>query len=440
MAIPLSVISRHFAASYDLLNQKQQIRGRALQHFAKTNRKSSAFVVREIIGRRFSAVNSKGAFTRPNSVLPMTANGAARSSRNNNRTYDMLSAFHDNRDSIIDVVPMSKEQEAQLRTIANFKKEIELTAAIKKKTVSDGRALVGDYQMFAKWVLVSLKTVSQNMLDKQSRKTVRKTIRQSIHAVGNGLASTLRSSSNEDGGEKAERKKVASESTGGGQKRGSVLGSIRERRNENMAEGNNAEDDEEEDSESDDEDDDEEDDDDDDAEEDASEGKRSVEDIDDDDFDLQRPKLSPINLSARRPSALERRQSSVRSDLSTVVLDSMVTKLLELVDKLVRQHVPHGSNLRNLLELNTDFEDDANILLDIFRSHLEECSATETESSKDNKAGKQLREEEMLERLTSATWGTDDNSYSGTSVRNHFSAAVGKFTAKLSVVADDNVR
>ncbi len=62
---------------------------------------------------------------------------------------------------------------------------------------------------------------------------------------------------------------------------------------------------------------------------------------------------------------------SLGSSLDT----SQLSQLEELVDQLIQFHVPQGSNLRLVLGLTADFEDDSNALLDIFKNQIDTANA-----------------------------------------------------------------
>jgi hypothetical protein len=489
MAIPLSVISRHFNASYELLEQKQAIRGRALHNFARQNRKSSAFVIKDLIGRRMSgafgksssnlasvrpehrgASQSLGQFASSSSLSPSSSQSSlGRINKNLSGSHDSNDGPGGGRDSIVDMSPtMTKAEEAQKNLIGRFKKEIEMNASAKlNKTLSDGRALVSDYQLFAKQVLSNVHTLSASMLDKESRKNVRKTIKQTMHAGGAGGAAGARSTiggHTDDAALQRLREKHYNGTSGGkggsGSKKGgsnaafvpknrgsTILNSISEKDDSDVDEddeekrrrrkGDDEDDEENEDSEEDSDDDDDDDDDEDSEDNDSNESK-DLGDVDDDDFDLPQHKKP-----AQRGLPIERRQSTLRTDINiTSVVTGITTQLLDLIDKLIRMHVPHGADLRDLLELHADFDVDANALLETFKQHFEEeeeedeaedshnhasnghthdhrhagntdhsgnnAHSNSTGSLEDSVKGHQRREAEMLERAASATWSAND--------------------------------
>ncbi len=63
MAIPLSIVTRHFGASYDKITLNQFVRRKALKSFANSHRKSSAFVISttaQQMTRRLSQISRRG--------------------------------------------------------------------------------------------------------------------------------------------------------------------------------------------------------------------------------------------------------------------------------------------------------------------------------------------------------------------------------------------
>ena len=454
MAIPLSIVTRHFSASYDQLAQKQQIRGKALKQFAKHNRKSSAFVVKQIVSRRFSSVS------RERSSSPINSNSSSILSAVNLRSP--RTSMTNDRGSIISEpeVALTPEQIAQNRSIAQFKKEMEaVEASKKKKDAVDARTLCVEYQQHAKFVLTNLKTLSAIIGDKSARKTVRDTIRQSMRQGpgnnGGGALAALRAKVNALKGPTSNttttptvttslptRKQSASgiagrpstlavieedeksdddddevdDFDGSPSKRKvmsshkSNLGSIDEKSAEGESsqnkkstkfsksidtdenktnketEGGEGDNDDEE-----------------------GEGEDDMEEEDDDEDDDDDDGDSFSNHKSRRKSSAT---STLTPSAANVEIIAM--QLFDLVDKLIKFHVPNGSTLRDLLEVNTDFDDDAAQLLATFRTNMN--LQTENDTNNDNMqyresgmslSGKtsEMRDADMLERLDSPTWG-----------------------------------
>lgn len=174
MAIPLSVITRHFGASYALLAEKQVVKRRALQSFALHHRKSSAFTVAansakkatENMGRRVSLLGRRNSTapapdaaseTENHAIVPGGANGtrAAGASFSSGKKSRVSMASKDiavdwshntNGNSEMDDTTGVDEDSAEHRTLAVLKKHLSFGHSAAKDSV-DARALANEYQV-----------------------------------------------------------------------------------------------------------------------------------------------------------------------------------------------------------------------------------------------------------------------------------------------------
>lgn len=146
MAIPLSIVSRHFTVSYEKISAQQQVKKKALNSFATTHRKSSAFVIAktaESVTRRLSQLSrrvsvSVGADSAANSNAATNAPAAADLDSNSNSLALPKNAPDTSTNSDITEKP----------SIISNQLKIELqNDKLNRKEVADAKKLVYDYQV-----------------------------------------------------------------------------------------------------------------------------------------------------------------------------------------------------------------------------------------------------------------------------------------------------